>query len=147
VNVKIEPFKIDHLNDCAELYRFVFNGEPWNDEWTLETAQKRLLEMIDTPGFVGFIGKDQDKIIGLIMGYNEQSDTEVEFYLKEMCVHPDYQQSGYGSQLLSHLKQALMAMGVYRIYLLTLKGGSTEAFYRKNGFRSSSEMILMSCVF
>lgn len=43
-----EEITIDHLDKLAELYVETFNSEPWNDEWTVCTAKKRLHQMINT---------------------------------------------------------------------------------------------------
>jgi hypothetical protein len=38
----IEGFRRAHLEECARLLVATFNAEPWNDEWTLDTAKKEL---------------------------------------------------------------------------------------------------------
>ncbi|MBW4630802.1 MAG: hypothetical protein KME30_02515 [Iphinoe sp. HA4291-MV1] len=43
---KIQTFTAEHLDKCANLYVEVFNGEPWNEQWTIETARLRLLEIL-----------------------------------------------------------------------------------------------------
>ena len=37
---RIEEFKADHLDECAHLFMTAFNAEPWNDQYTLDTAKK-----------------------------------------------------------------------------------------------------------
>lgn len=39
-----EEITLEYLDELAELYVETFNSEPWNDEWTVDTAKKRLLE-------------------------------------------------------------------------------------------------------
>ena len=39
---RIEAFKPEHLDECAHLFMTAFNAEPWNDEYTLDTAKKQL---------------------------------------------------------------------------------------------------------
>ena len=48
-----------------------------------------------------------------------------------------------GSKLVKHLEQTLQEMGVNLIYLITHKGGRTEAFYKENGYWISPEDVVM----
>ena len=43
----IKKFSIDDLQKCCDLFTNVFNGSPWNDNWTNET----LLTGKITPAF------------------------------------------------------------------------------------------------
>ncbi|MBZ9622467.1 hypothetical protein G9F71_006335 [Clostridium sp. FP2] len=44
-----------HILKCSELYIKVFNSEPWNDKWTLETAHKRLNDIYISTNFEGVL--------------------------------------------------------------------------------------------
>ena len=44
--LEYEEIKESHLDELALLYVETFNAAPWNDEWTFETARKRLQWMI-----------------------------------------------------------------------------------------------------
>lgn len=35
-----EEITLEYLDELAELYVETFNSEPWNDEWTVDTAKK-----------------------------------------------------------------------------------------------------------
>ncbi len=39
---RIEEFKANHLDECAHLFMNAFNAEPWNDDWTFDTAKREL---------------------------------------------------------------------------------------------------------
>ncbi|HEY5561668.1 MAG TPA: hypothetical protein VIK72_07925 [Clostridiaceae bacterium] len=41
----IISIKDEHILEATSLYIKVFNSEPWNDNWTLETAYKRLKDI------------------------------------------------------------------------------------------------------
>lgn len=140
---EILAFTTEHLDACAHLFVEVVNGEPWNEHWTRETARMRLFETLNTPGFVGFVWR-QNQLLGFVVGYCEQWDDGKHFYLKEICVRPDKQRQGIGTMLLSQLTNTLATMNVSLVYLLTMKEGQTEAFYMKNGYQRSPRMILMS---
>jgi len=137
-------FTAEHLDSCAGLYLDVFNGEPWNDHWTFETARKRLLDMLHTPGFAGLVAWD-DGPVAFAAGYREQWQERTVYFLKEMCVRADLQGKGIGTALLEHLESELSSRwGVSSVYLLTMRGDQADAFYSKNGYRANERMILMS---
>ncbi|MGL5480067.1 MAG: GNAT family N-acetyltransferase, partial [Clostridium sp.] len=48
-----KEIKREDLNELVDIYIEAFNGEPWNDNWTYETASKRLENMLDDSGFYG----------------------------------------------------------------------------------------------
>ena len=48
---RIEAFKVDHLEECAEILVATFNAEPWNDSTpsTRDTANPIRLEAVTGP--------------------------------------------------------------------------------------------------
>ena len=128
----------------ARLYADVFNGEPWNDSWTAETARKRITDMMKTETFLGFALYDGEDVIGLIWGQREQFFNGVHFQIQEFCVLSERQSKGCGTMLLERLEAQLREENVVNIFLLTSHGERTEGFYQRKGFATSSDMILMT---
>lgn len=139
---QIQTFSTEYLDRCAYLYVEVFNSEPWNEEWSFNTARTRLFEIINTPGFVGFVFK-QDELLGFLAGYCKQGQKSKSFYLEEICVRPDKQRQGIGTKLLNKLMDTLIYIEVNRVYLLTNKDGQAETFYTKHGYQRNQQMIFM----
>ena len=139
----IERLSERHLAAAAQLYVDVFNAEPWNDTWTVETAHKRLAEIFATPGAIGLVVRPQDPIAALI-GYTEQWFDGQHFYLKELYVAPGHQRSGIGTMLIRSLEGLLQEKGVDRVYLLTDHDGPAAAFYLRLGFYRSPRMTMMA---
>ena len=139
---QIESFKEEHLDECASLLVATFNAEPWNDNWTLDTAKKEITWTMGVPGFVGLVALNEG-VVAFATGYREPDDRRDVYYLKTFCVRPDAQGTGVGSRLIGHLKERLGEVGVTLIYLITHKGTPAEAFYRKNGYSVTSEDIVM----
>jgi aminoglycoside 6'-N-acetyltransferase I len=140
---RIDAFKRDHLDECADLLVSSFNAEPWNKQWTLDTAKQELTWTMRVPGFVGFVSLDNG-VVAFATGYREPDDRREVFYLKTFCVRPDAQGAGVGSRLIGHLKEQLGKNGVNTIYLITNKGTPAEAFYRKQGYTVNAEDIVMT---
>lgn len=140
---EILAFTTEYLDECAHLAVEVFNAEPGNQHWTRETARIRLLEMLNTPGFVGFIWRTQE-MLGFVVGNCEQREDTLRFELKTICVRSDRQSQGIGTKLLHQLMNTLATMNVTSIYLLAAKDGQAEAFYKNNGFQRSPRTSVMS---
>ncbi|MEK8127678.1 GNAT family N-acetyltransferase [Paenibacillus filicis] len=140
---EIRAITEDVLNACTDLYIEVFNQEPWNDSWTEDTALKRLRHISLTPGFVGFSLYEKGELAGFVAGYREQWFDSEHFDLVEFCIRTGRQGNGYGSALLHHLEQHLSHIGVSRIYLLTMRAGQAEAFYKKNNYDVNGHMVMM----
>lgn len=133
-----------HLASCTCLYVDVFNGEPWNDRWTLQTAGQRLQRIWDTPGSFGLIACREEPV-AFAAGYCEPWQERTVYFLKEMCVRADLQGQGIGSRLLGQLERELAQRhNVSSIYLLTMRGDQAETFYARCGYQSSERMVLMS---
>ncbi len=58
ISERIEGFKADHLDQCARLAVATFNAEPWNGEWTFDTAKRELAWTMGLPGFAGLVSLD-----------------------------------------------------------------------------------------
>ncbi len=140
---RIENLRKDHLDECAHLLASVFSAEPWNANYTFDTAKKELAWTLDVPGFVGLVALDEG-VVAFAVGYIEQDDEREIFCLKTLCVRPDAQGNGVGSRLMQRLKEKLEKMGVNLSYLTTHKGTPAESFYKKIGYRVSDEDVVMT---
>jgi N-acetylglutamate synthase-like GNAT family acetyltransferase len=141
--MELLPLDQNYLGQCAELFITVFNDEPWRENWSSIAVLTRLQEIYNTPGFYGVVAAQDGKLLGFAMGYIEQWDKEKVFYLKEMCVKTQLQGRGIGTTILETLEDELSQMGVNKVYLLTARNSSAEAFYNKRGFYVSQKMIMM----
>lgn len=140
---EIRPFTTDHLEEATRLYVAVFNAPPWRDRWTTVTAGRRLADILARPGALGY-ALFEDGLVGFALGHRESWFDGTHFYLNEMCVGVDRQRTGRGTRLLRHLERELAAMGVSRVYLLTMRDGPAAAFYAKNGYYTSPKTALMA---
>lgn len=135
---------ISYLNDLVKLFVDAFNSEPWNDKWTMDSASKRLNQMMNCEGFYGLAAYSEDKLIGLILGNHEYYYDGMDFVVKEFCVDRNIKGKGIGSILLEEFTRRLKDREIKRIVLNTCKGEATEGFYLKKGFRTIEDMIFMT---
>ena len=139
----IITIKDKDLIECAKLYVEVFNAEPWNDNWTKETAFKRLNDIFISANFEGIVYIEDGEIKGAIFGNHEQYFDGMHYYLKEMFVSNELQGKGIGSKMLKIFEERLLESGVSTIVLFTSKGNKTSKFYLKNGFDEWTSMAMM----
>jgi aminoglycoside 6'-N-acetyltransferase I len=136
------------LKEAAKIFTNVFSSNPWNEPWSNETSYQRLLDISNTPGFIG-IGhfNSEDKLIGFLVGNTEQWANNKTFYINEICVQPHIQQKGIGTSLLQLLKETLQNHQINTVYLSTERGqGKPEEFFMKNGYITNDSRIIMTMI-
>ncbi|MBS5886465.1 MAG: GNAT family N-acetyltransferase [Clostridium sp.] len=141
----IEYRSVDNsiLEELVALFIETFNAEPWNDEWTVATAEKRLSALLNSKEFYGLTAYMNDKLCGFILGWFEQYCNEKEFVIREFAVRNVARGQGIGSKLYNEFEERISKKSIKKITLLTLRGALTEGFYNKNGFQESNSIIQM----
>lgn len=134
---------ISEIGILADMYVHTFNSPPWNDEWTIETAYKRLHQMINCEGSYGLIAYKEEVLCGMILGSEEQFYNGVMFNIKEFCVKNEMRNKGLGTIILKEFEKRLKSKGITEIILFTSKEDGTEGFYHKRGLKSYNEMVMM----
>lgn len=141
---KIRKMEESDLLGCANVYIQTFNSEPWNENWSPENALARLEAFFNTPNCVAEILEDENNlVIGFLLGNYEFYSDHKSFYLREMCILPEFQRNGWGTLLLNSLNRSLLDEKVKSIYLITLRNSLSENFYRKNGFDDLSFLNIL----
>ncbi|MGL5347256.1 MAG: GNAT family N-acetyltransferase [Peptostreptococcaceae bacterium] len=134
---------IEDVKRLAELYVETFNSEPWNDNWTIETAQKRLQQIINVEDFYGILAVDNNVLCGMILGSEEQFYDGTMFNIKEFCVRNGMRGKGIGSWIFIEFEKRLKDKGINEIILFTSRGDYTEKFYKKYGLQSYESLVFM----
>lgn len=134
---------LDHLEELASLYVETFNSEPWNDEWTISTAKKRLQQMINTEDSYGLCAYEDGDLCGAILGCMEQFYNGIMFNVKEFWVKNGRRGQGLGTQIFAEFEKRLKEKQVEQMILFTSRGDFTEHFYHKQNMKTNQEMIFM----
>lgn len=144
VELHYEEMTETHLDELAQLYVETFNADPWNDEWTFETARKRLYMMLHTDVSFGLCVYREGQMCGAVLGAMEQFYDGLMFEVKEYWVKNELRGKGIGSKLFAEMERRLRERGVKNIILLTAKGDATEHFYHKQGMGTDPDMVFMT---
>lgn len=142
--MELRLFERNDLLKCMDTFISVFNQEPWNDEWSTETANLYLMDFTNTPGFIGVVAVEGEEVIGFVLGVRKQWWSGEEFFINELCVTIEKQKTGVGSSLMNFLMQTLESSGISNITLLTDRGAPAEAFYKKFGFTEIDRLVFMN---
>lgn len=156
IGMRTRPFVKEDITVCTALFTEVFNREPWNDRWTEKLATEYFEDVLNTPGFEGFVvEKDSESesanqngepaIVGFVIGTRKKWWSGDIYYLYEMCVDESYQGEGIGSKLMDDAKAALLEKGFSSIVLLTERTFPAAYFYQKQGFIESPETRFYFC--
>lgn len=141
--MKFEEITLLDINELSNMYVETFNSPPWNDEWSIETASKRLHQMINCEDFYGIKAYQEEILCGMILGSQEQFYNGIMFNIKEFCVKNEMRNKGIGTKILSEFEKQLRKKGIVEIVLFTSRNDGTEGFYQKRGLKSYNSMVMM----
>lgn len=142
--LRYKEITLEDLPELAQLYIETFNSEPWNDMWTIDTATKRLKQMINTEDSYGLCVYQDEILCGAVLGCMEQFYDGIMFNLKEFWVKNGMRGCGIGSEIFAEMEKRLKEKQVKEVILFTSKGDFTEHFYHKQDMKSNIEMVFMS---
>ncbi len=140
---KIRNLGLADIEKCIDLFIAVFNAEPWNDNWTQESAYHRLHDIFISPHFVGLVYEDNDKLLGAVFGNIEQWYEGMHYNLREIFVSNEAQGKGIGQMLLAKLEGIIKESDVRTVILYTSREDKTSGFYKKNGYIDLDDMVMM----
>ena len=140
--MRVEALKTLDLDPHARLYTTVFNGQPWNENWSVANASQRLNCYRSTPNFIGVEAHEGEALLGFIIGNFEPYQSGQVYVLKEMCVATQVQRKGVGAQMLGKLHAILQDSKIETVNLVTRKDSDAESFYMKHGYAQAQRVGL-----
>lgn len=87
--MKFSELTQDRLPEVTGLFIEAFNAPPWNDNWTKETAEKRLKQQFSSPDDYGLICEIDGQIACMVIGKEEQYCDDRHFMIQEFCTRVD----------------------------------------------------------
>lgn len=132
---------ITTLTECVDIMITAYNRPPWNNHWTPDKAKALLKCYYHTPEFMGWVAVQDNKIVGCATGNVEPYFDGDIFYLRELFVDVNHQQTGIGSLLMATIKNDLKLKGITNALLFTYR--QVTPFYSKFGFNELSDICVM----
>ncbi|MBI5029879.1 MAG: GNAT family N-acetyltransferase [Chloroflexi bacterium] len=139
----LREFHPGDLETCVCLLIEAYNGEPWNNHWTNETATRYLKEFVSNEKFVGFVICEKEVIVGAMFAHQKTWWTKDELFVDELFIAPRFQRKGYGEKLLAHAETYAQSEGLAGLTLLTNRYLPAKTFYTKHGYKPAEHIIFM----
>ncbi|MBP8640888.1 MAG: GNAT family N-acetyltransferase [Oscillospiraceae bacterium] len=124
------------IPNAAQMLCRVYAEAPYNENWPLERAEKRIASYLSGSNCRGYSLIVETQVIGFLFGRILVGAKCSNFYVDEIFVHPNYQRKGCGSMALNALHEELKKDCIFKIELHTLT--EDVSFYEKNGFVRSA---------
>lgn len=112
--MKLEKFNENYLNDVLTLLNNSLEHDKFNQELLIENV----LSDPDYDSELTLISKEDDEVIGFVMGVIRDRETERMGYLKLIAVKPEKRRAGVGSKLYDLIEQKIKQISIEKIRLL-----------------------------
>lgn len=139
----IRPYQKEDLPGCVQMLIAAYNGEPWRNHWTEDTASRYLSEFADSVHFIGWVSMEKGQLAGALFGRRKTWWTQDELFVDELFVHPDCQGKGHGKSLLQAAEEHCIKNGLAGVTLLTDRNMPAMAFYKQNGYTAGDHVVFL----
>ncbi len=104
-----------------------------------------LKKFINGENNFGFIAKEDNEIVGFAFGYILLNpDGRKQFYLHAIDIMNDYQGKGYGTGLISFVRDFVKNIGCYKMFLITNKSNisACKCYEKAGGINKANDEIV-----
>lgn len=135
MKLELKELTMDSFEEITNFFVGVFSNEPWNDDWSDKNQlHAYMTELVDNKNSLVYGLFNEDKMVGLSMGYIKHWYEGTEYVINEFCVKAEKQGQGIGSKFLELIDANIKERGINTIFLLTDRDVPAYEFYKKNGF-------------
>ena len=139
----IRPYQSGDLSGCVQLFMAAYNGEPWRNHWTEDTAMRYLKEFAEYKRFLGWVALEGGQLAGALFGRRKVWWTNDELFVEELFIHPEHQGKGHGKRLLQVAEEYCAKTGLAGVTLLTDRNMPAMAFYKQNGYETADHVTFL----
>ncbi len=136
----IKELDVFSFDEIKALFKTVFTGPPWNEEWQEAQLSEYLHDLIDVRGSLVYGLYENDQLIGLSIGKINHWCAGTKYFIEELCIRNEYQGMGFGQGFISLIKNDLKQRGISQIFLMTDREKPAYKFYKKMGFKELPEL-------
>ena len=122
------------LEPSINMYIDYYNTVEGN-KYTYSIVLKKFRQFMNLIDNRCYVLKEEDKILGVVLGYIKTYDDLKTYYLEEIVIEKNHQNQNLGSHLLSLVEEDIKKDDVKGIELLSINDEHHHRFYLKNGFK------------
>lgn len=131
-------YKILEEQDLGLMLNFI---DDENTKYDVDVLNK----FINEKNNIGFIAKEDNKIVGFAYGYILfKPEGKKQFYLHAIDVMVDYQGKGIGTKLISYACDYVKNIGCYKMFLITNKSNisACKCYEKAGGINKADDEIV-----
>ena len=146
--IKVVKISIENIELGAKIYIEAYAKEPWNEIYKFEVIHNYISRFILSDRNFGWILYDDHVAIGVMLGIIIPTPSNDYFRIEDLCISPNRQGLGYGTQFIKLISDKLVNYNVDSILLNTVKDFPSYNFYLKNNFTeiTTSKMLYFDLV-
>lgn len=121
-----------------------YRNPPWNENWSMENATARIVELSASPHCVGVGAFSKAELVGFAIGLPHTSVRGRELYIPEVAVRTIQQRKGIGTGLLQFLEKESKRSGFLSAWLVSRADGAASNYYEFNGYKQVPKLRIYS---
>lgn len=138
--MRIEKFQSKDTPHVAPIMMSAYKEAPWNEEWSLDRAKKRIDAIMQNYGSIGLVAYEGNEVVGAVLGFVDPYADEDFFYISELFVKAERKKQGIGRLLLAELEKVLKVKGISVMQLMSIE--DNVKFYEKNQMLQDSVRVM-----
>ncbi|MDE5884444.1 MAG: GNAT family N-acetyltransferase [Oscillospiraceae bacterium] len=140
--ITMKELSIEQMEEIKQLFFKIFSNEPWNDDWSDPIQLHQYInDLIGNKNSFSLGLFDDDKLIGLSLGYIMHWYAGTEYYIFEFAIETERQEKGLGTDFLSKIEKYAADKKITHIFLQTERTAPAYHFYQKNGFSEIKDHV------
>ena len=140
--IDIKKMDTESIEICANIYKNSYKNEPWNEEYSIIEITDYLSRFLNFETKRAYVLVLDGKIIGIALGLIVPCVGSDYFRLEDICLSPEYQGKGLGSQFVKLIAKCILSDNCDSILLGTQRGCPAHCFYLKNDFQEIDSVLL-----
>ena len=140
--IDIKKMDVESIEICANIYQNAYKNDPWNEEYSIVEIKDYLSRFMNSETKRAYMLMMDEEIIGIALGLIVPCIDSDYFRLEDICLFPQYQRNGFGSQFIKRIFDCVANENCDSILLGTQRGYPAHEFYLKNGFKEIDSVLL-----
>ena len=123
INTSFRDFTVRDINPVLKIERLAYDS-PW--------SQAKFTDSLNNPKTLAYLLTIDEQVLGYFVATHSSDSAD----LLNICIHPEHQHQGLGTQLFDYLTQQLQTLNLNTIFIeVRASNESTLSFYQKLGFK------------